>query len=227
MSSEVFTERDIELLEATAGFFGGEVYELDSSETVVISGDPSELERLVEASEYLAEGETEFKQGTRVKALGELSESSQWHHGDINTDELWNRSASTSGTIVAVIDTGVNNTTELSGRLVSGWDFVDNDSDASEELIAGDAYGHGTFVAHEIAGVKGNNEGGWGVCESCKIMPLRVLGQDGYGSMWDVALAIDWAVANGADVINLSLGAPAETRCLRQQSSMRSLTELL
>lgn len=68
------------------------------------------------------------------------------------------------------------------------------------------AYGHGTFVAHEISGIKDNNEGGWGICESCKIMPLRVLGPYGSGNMYDVAAAINWAVANGADVINLSLG---------------------
>ena len=53
-----------------------------------------------------------------------------------------------------------------------------------------------------------------GVCESCKIMPVRVLGPYGTGSMWTVVAGIDWAVANGADVINLSLGLTIPTQQL-------------
>ena len=223
VAADTFTAREIEILDATAEFYGADVYELDSSERLVISGTPAVLDIVANTGRNLSEGGAQFSAGPPVQAFGELSVGSQWHHGDLSTSTMWNQSASTSGIVVAVIDTGVNATTELSGRLVPGYDFVDNDSDPSEVWaepfeycsdpqnsqtcrMIYPAYGHGTFVAHEISGIKGNNEGGWGICESCKIMPLRVLGPYGSGNMYDVAAAINWAVANGADVINLSLG---------------------
>lgn len=223
VAADTFTAREIEILDATAEFYGADVYELDSSDHLVISGTPVVLDIVANTGRSLSEGEARFSAGPTAQAFGELSVGSQWHHGDLSTSTMWNQSASTSGIVVAVIDTGVNPTTELSGRLVPGYDFVDDDSDPSEVWadpfeycsdpqnsqtcrMIYPAYGHGTFVAHEISGIKGNNEGGWGICESCKIMPLRVLGPYGSGNMYDVAAAINWAVANGADVINLSLG---------------------
>ncbi len=223
VAADTFTAREIEILDATAEFYGADVYELDSSDHLVISGTPVVLDIVANTGRSLSEGEARFSAGPTAQAFGELSVGSQWHHGDLSTSTMWNQSASTSGIVVAVIDTGVNPTTELSGRLVPGYDFVDDDSDPSEVWadpfeycsdpqnsqtcrMIYPAYGHGTFVAHEISGIKDNNEGGWGICESCKIMPLRVLGPYGSGNMYDVAAAINWAVANGADVINLSLG---------------------
>lgn len=220
VDAATFSEREIEILDATAEFYGADVYELESSDRLVISGTPDVLDIVANTGQSLSEGDAQFSTSPTVQAFSELSVGSQWHHGDLSTSTMWNQSASTSGITVAVIDTGVNATTELSGRLVPGWDFVDNDSDPSEVSAEPyeqcdsqgcwtvyPAYGHGTFIAHEIAAIQGNSEGGWGVCESCKIMPLRVLGPYGTGSMWNVVAGIDWAVANGADVINLSLGS--------------------
>ena len=207
VATSTFTNLQIKVLRSTAQLLGANVYELDSSDHLIINGTPTVLQVLAITASNLTEGDAQVVASSTVHAFGELSLASQWHHDDLSTKTLWSRSASTSSTIVAVIDTGVNPTAELSNRLVPGWDFVDNDNDPSEESIAGNAYGHGTFIAHEIAANKGNNQGGWGVCESCKIMPLRVLGENGSGSMWTVAAAIDWAVTNGADVINLSLGS--------------------
>ena len=201
------TNRQIKVLMSTADLFHANVYELDSSDHLIMNGAPAVLELLANTAKSLTEGAAQIDAAPTVHAFGELSAASQWHHSDLSTSTMWSRSSSTSSTIVAVIDTGVNPTAELTNRLVPGWDFVDNDNDPSEESIAGNAYGHGTFIAHEIAANKGNNQGGWGVCESCKIMPIRALGENGSGSMWTVAAAIDWAVANGADVINLSLGS--------------------
>jgi hypothetical protein len=98
---------------------------------------------------------------------------------------------------------------------VNGYDFSDNDSDPSPNLIDKGA-AHGTHVAGTIAGLRngitsdinGDQYDMGGVAYNAQIMPLRVLnGLGGAGRFEDpVADAIDYAVANGARVINMSLG---------------------
>ncbi len=104
------------------------------------------------------------------------------------------------GITVAVIDTGIDLDHPLfQGRLSpkSSWkDYVDNDSYPMERG-AGVAFGHGTGVAGLVLQV----------APKATIMPIRVLENDGKGDLDDVISAIDWAVRNGADIINLSLGS--------------------
>jgi subtilisin family serine protease len=69
-----------------------------------------------------------------------------------------------------------------------------------------DDHSHGTFVAGIIAANTNNGTGMAGVCWTCKIMPVKVLDHEGYGTSFGVSQGIDWAVTNGAKVINLSLG---------------------
>ncbi|MBX3001442.1 MAG: S8 family serine peptidase [Caldilineaceae bacterium] len=110
------------------------------------------------------------------------------------------------GVIVAILDTGISLTHPLfRGRLGLGYDWVDDDDDASEE---GDglAWGHGTHVAGIIAQIAPNST----------ILPVRVLDANGRGDIFIVAYAIEWAVAQGADVINLSLGTEYDSEVLRK-----------
>lgn len=122
---------------------------------------------------------------------------------DIGAQEGWDLNTDCSSKVVAVIDTGVNyNHTELDGNMWpgNGYDFVDNDTDPM------DLNGHGTHVAGVI-GAEGNNASGvTGVCWDASIMAVRVLDASGSGLTSDVVSGVDWAVANGADVINMSLG---------------------
>jgi thermitase len=98
--------------------------------------------------------------------------------------------------VVAVLDTGIDmNHPAFAGRLVKPYDFVDLDTVPQE--TQGIGYGHGTNVAGIVAQVAGK----------AKIMPVRVLNAQGIGSTAQLILGINWAVANGAHVINLSLGA--------------------
>lgn len=107
-----------------------------------------------------------------------------------------------AGAKVAVIDTGVlAGHADLQGRIGPGHDFVDSDSDPQ------DGNGHGTHVSGIIAANDGNGVGVSSVAPDATIMPVRVLGNDGTGDSTAVDAGIDWAVDNGADVINLSLGA--------------------
>ena len=148
-----------------------------------------------------------------------------WGNDMINAPEVWNQGYTGQGVVVAVIDTGVDyNHVELSSNIwvnsgeiagdgidndnngftddVRGWDFVQDDNTP----LDGD--GHGTHVAGTIAAdnIEHNNVNLTGVAYNATIMPVRVLDDNGNGTNADVAAGIRYAVDNGADVINLSLG---------------------
>jgi serine protease len=119
------------------------------------------------------------------------------------------------GATVAVLDSGV--AYETRGRFrrapdlrhstfVRPFDFIDNDRHPN------DSFGHGTHVAGTIAQTTGNGVATAGIAYNAKIMPLRVLDDQGSGDSAAIARAIRWAARYGADVINLSLEFPAEVR---------------
>ncbi len=113
--------------------------------------------------------------------------------------------ATGSGTTVAVIDCGVDFVhPKLGGQAISGWDFVDADAVAFDE-IDGKISGHGTFVAGIIHLV----------APQATIRSYRVMNQNGYGDGFTVAQAIERAVDDGCDVINLSLALTSRHLAVR------------
>lgn len=126
--------------------------------------------------------------------------------------------ATTTGgpTVVAVIDTGVTPNSDLydgtgpgrTSAVLPGYDFVNNDSDASDDK------GHGTEVATVLAGRGNNGFGIAGACWSCRILPVKVLDSAGVGTTSGIAAGITWAVDHGARIINLSLGGPSDSAAL-------------
>jgi len=111
-----------------------------------------------------------------------------------------------SGVVIAILDTGVDPSHPLlAGRLVEGYDLVDDDSDPSEEIngvdddgdgVVDEAYGHGTFIAGIVAQA----------APGALVQPIRVLDADGRAELYSVVEAIDFAIESGADVINMSFG---------------------
>lgn len=102
-----------------------------------------------------------------------------------------------TGVTAYVIDTGVRiSHNEFGNRASHGYDFVDNDNDAT------DCNGHGTHVAGTIGG------GEYGVAKNVNIVGVRVLGCNGSGSYSGVISGIDWVKnnASGPSVANMSLG---------------------
>ena len=113
----------------------------------------------------------------------------------------WDYTTGSGSVIIAVIDTGVDFTnTDLSGRFVQGYDFVNNDTNAMDDN------GHGTHVAGIIAATGNNSYGIAGLDWSAKIMPIKVLNSSGIGTELNVYYGILYAVDHGAQIINLSLG---------------------
>lgn len=158
-----------------------------------------------------------------------------WGLDLVNAPEVWNRGYTGQGVVVAVIDSGVDythpdldnniwvNSDEIAGNRkdddgngyiddIRGWDFVNRDNNPMD-----DTDGHGTHIAGIIA-AENNGFGVTGVAFNAKIMPVRVLDSSG-GTIADIAAGIRYAVDNGADVINLSLGgsftSPQEAQAIQ------------
>jgi thermitase len=135
----------------------------------------------------------------------------QWALPVVGLPEAWTALPSGQTVIVAVIDSGVClNHPDLQGRIIVGYDFVDNDNDPS------DVFGHGCGVAGVIAANANNGIGIAGVAPNAQIMPLRVLDAQGLGNYSNIASAIVYAADNGANIINLSLAGSNNSSILQQ-----------
>lgn len=102
------------------------------------------------------------------------------------------------GVTVAVLDTGVSPHTDLDDNVVQRLDSVQSDGI--------DRQGHGTHVAGIIGAVK-NGAGIVGVAPSCKLICIKVLGDNGHGGYASIEEGIQKAMDAGAHIINMSLGA--------------------
>ncbi|HEV8571998.1 MAG TPA: S8 family serine peptidase [Actinomycetota bacterium] len=166
----------------------------------------------------------------RVRALGHTGEAHDWGFDAMNTEAAHVVNGTTgAGVIVAIVDSGVDylhedlddniwtNPGEIPGNGVDdegngfvddvrGYDFQGNFfTSLDEDNDPMDALGHGTHVAGIVA-AEDNGIGVIGVAPDATIMPVKVL--DDIGAGWDsqIARGIRYAVDNGADVINMSLG---------------------
>ncbi|MGI9026707.1 MAG: S8 family serine peptidase [Burkholderiaceae bacterium] len=160
--------------------------------------------------------------------------SQQWNLyeavGGINMPAAWNVTTGAAGVVIAVIDTGFRPHGDLAGRLLPGYDFINDtavsndgdgrDADASDPGDygcngGGNSTWHGTHVAGIAAAASNNGTGVAGINWVSKILPARVLGRCG-GYTSDIADAMRWSAGisvpgvpanpNPARVENLSLG---------------------
>ncbi|MDC8746124.1 S8 family serine peptidase [Xanthomonas campestris] len=159
--------------------------------------------------------------------------SEQWAFGTtnagLNIRPAWDK-ATGSGTVVAVIDTGITSHADLNANILAGYDFISDattardgngrDSNAADEgdwyaanecgagIPAASSSWHGTHVAGTVAAVTNNTTGVAGTAYGAKVVPVRVLGKCG-GSLSDIADAIVWA--SGGTVSGIPANAnPAE-----------------
>ena len=138
----------------------------------------------------------------------------------LNLPAAWDVTTGSPGVVIAIVDTGIDPShPDLVGAVRVGRDFVDRDDDATNP-----PGGHGTAVAGVAAARANNGIGGIGtlllVRRSCRSASL---GLDGIALNTDTAAAIDYAVDQGAAVVNASIYGPHAPPTLRQRSSARAL----
>ncbi len=153
---------------------------------------------------------------------------------DIDASDAWSRQIGVATTVIAVVDNGFavghpdldgalwTNRAEipgngadddLNGKIddVHGWDFANGDSSLADAPSP-----HGTHVAGTIAAETDNGIGIAGVCPGCRLMLLKVARRDGAIALSSLLAALAYARAEGADVVNLSLGGPAWSHLERE-----------
>jgi murein DD-endopeptidase MepM/ murein hydrolase activator NlpD len=197
---------------------GGEVIEQVAPIDTVIVSIPANSPSLP-ASDVLVTAEPDYY----VSALGSGDTSSilapddplfpnQWGLPAVGALEAWAALPADAETAsVAVIDSGIClDHADLSGRILPGWDFVQNDETPQDE------FGHGCAISGIIAAASNNHLGIAGIAPNARIMPLRVLNGQGFGTYSDVAAAIVYAADHGARVINLSLGGTNRSATLER-----------
>lgn len=126
---------------------------------------------------------------------------------DVDAVEAWTVTTG-SGIKVAVLDSGVaSDNPDIAPKVVARANYSSSATKTGDP-IAQDYYGHGTHVAGIVAATH-NTAGVAGVCPGCTVLAGKVLSDSGVGSSSGLANGIDWAVSNGAKVINMSLGVRA------------------
>ena len=129
-----------------------------------------------------------------------------WAYDGVRAAEALAAAGGGSGRTIAVIDTGLDlRHPEFAGRVALTFDTASGGGDVT------DFVGHGTFVTGLIAAVDGNGLGGKGVAGNTRVIAVRS-STDGNFSVDDLIRGLQFSVARGADVVNLSLAGQAFTR---------------
>lgn len=163
--------------------------------------------------------------------LSGISMGSSQSGADINIEPAWDLTTGNPDIVVAILDSGFRlSHPELQGRIWNntnetqsnnqdddnngfiddnvGWDFVNSDN------IPADDHGHGTNVAG-IALATGNNGIGYaGVDWQSQLMVCKIINENNTGTYANFAAAVYYAVDNGADVINMSVGGSGNSAVL-------------
>ncbi|MEA5519460.1 S8 family serine peptidase [Limnoraphis robusta] len=172
----------------------------------------------------LVDASAAVSQSIGVPEFPEIADlgGNDWGRDLIDAPEVWTQGITGENVVVAVIDSGVDynhpdlfaniwsNQDEIANNGIDddnngyvddsrGWDFVNQDNQPM------DFNNHGTHVAGIIAATI-DGVGITGVAPNAEIMPVRVLDENGFGKVSEALAGIRYAVENGADVINLSLG---------------------
>jgi subtilisin len=169
------------------------------------------------ASEYALHGESgvaHMEKDITLFISAKPSPSAQppqifpWGVDRVDAEFVWSVGNTGDAIRVGVIDTGISLThPDLQANIAGGVNTI------NARKSPNDDNGHGSHVAGIIAGLD-NTIGVVGVAPQADLYAIKVLGSNGSGYLSDVIEGIDWGIANGMDVLNMSLGTPTDSQLL-------------
>ncbi|MEU6883286.1 S8 family serine peptidase [Streptomyces sp. NPDC046712] len=132
----------------------------------------------------------------------------------VHAPEAWAAGFDGKGTKVAVLDTGADvEHPDLRGRITASENFTDSET-------AGDRQGHGTHTISTVGGSGAASDGrNKGVAPGADLLNGKVLNDSGSGAASWIIAGMEWAVAQGADVVSMSLGSTVPTDCTDPMSA--------
>jgi subtilisin family serine protease len=134
----------------------------------------------------------------------------EWHLAKVQAPQAWNLTVGSASTVVAVLDSGINAAhPDLAGRILPGYNFLDNNADTS------DGFGHGTAVAGVVFAAGNNGLGVAGIAYSCSALPVKVVDSSGFAAYSTIAEGIKYAVDQRARVINISISGSSPSSTLQ------------
>lgn len=146
----------------------------------------------------------------KVQALGQ---SVPWGVPHVQGTDAHTASFTGQGVKVAILDTGIDRSHEdLTANVKGGYSVFTDDANKDPYY---DASFHGTHVAGTIAALN-NSIGVLGVAYNADLYAVKVLNNEGSGSYAGIAQGIEWAVNNGMDIINMSLGGSQSSSILEE-----------
>ncbi|SDL71422.1 S8 family peptidase [Sediminibacillus halophilus] len=174
--------------------------------SVLITHDNKELLRNNDDISYIEKNAIVKLTGETAREINQAaSVESQWNMYAIGAPHAWSEKTTGKGVDIAIIDTGVAEHADL--NIKGGYSTINN----SPEWV--DDNGHGTHIAG-IIGAKHNKTGISGVAPDANLYAVKALNQDGEGSLADIVEAIDWAIQQDIDIVNLSLGTSFNSEIL-------------
>lgn len=131
--------------------------------------------------------------------------SKTWNIPFIKSTDAWKYGHNGDGSVIAILDTGILPHECMMGNILPGLNFV-GEGDPSQDTK--DVQTHGEHVSSIASASNVSNliESIFGVAPRSKILPCKVLGDDGYGDLSDIIEGFVYATSQGVDVINMSLG---------------------
>ncbi|PLS10004.1 S8 family peptidase [Bacillus halotolerans] len=179
---------------------------------VAVTADPETVKEFKQDPDILyVENNVTFTAAgnTDLKVLSENADTTdnfeQWNLEPIQVKQAWKEGLTGKNVKIAVIDSGISPHDDLS--ISGGYSAVSYTSSYKDDN------GHGTHVAG-IIGAKHNGYGIDGIAPEAQIYAVKALDQNGSGDLQGLLKGIDWSIANGMDIVNMSLGTSSDSQIL-------------